>query len=164
MKTITLLLILVVFVGCSKKIRDNSYDKIIIGVWINDYTDDEYSRISRIQYSFKEDNTLEILRIEMDVNTRKILGYRYKSNRNYWLDGNQLSFSNIVNYTNDGTQGVYSAIEDLKLVSENSPYSAVTCKFEDNNSKLTFINKPMSGVQGDYINMPPLYKELEVMR
>ena len=142
MKSNILFFLIFTFIGCSKETTINPYDKKIIGVWFNEDTLHEYNRISKLQYNFKEDNTVEILRVEMDINSMKVLGYRYKSTGNYSLDSNQLSFSNLMNYTNDDTQGSYSAIEDLKLIKENNIDYTVTCKFEKNGKKLTLIYPP----------------------
>lgn len=132
-----------VFLSCSKEHVITLNEENIKGVWFEEVTLEENNRISRVEYTFKDDNILEVLRIEIGKDSRDVLGYRYRTSGNYKLEGNQLSFYNLVDYCNDDTQGSYTEIENLRLVREGEGDSyTVTCKFEDNGKKLTFIYSP----------------------
>lgn len=136
-------ILIFVFSSCSKEHVITLNEENIKGVWFEEVTLEENNRISRLEYTFKDDNILEVLRIEIGKDSRDVLGYRYRTSGNYKLEGNQLSFYNLVNYCNDDTQVSFTEIENLRLVREGEGDSyTVTCKFEDNGKKLTFIYSP----------------------
>lgn len=113
-----------------------------MGMWFNEVELPDFNRISKLQYSFKADNTIEVVRIELDSQSKKVLGYRYKSTGNFRIVGDQLFFSNWVSYVNDDTRGSYSALDDLQYVKEIPPNSTLTHRFEKQGQQLTFINPP----------------------
>jgi len=128
---------------CSKdeKIPVNIGD--VTGIWYEEDSLVDYNRISRLEYNFKADSSLEIQRIELDINTREVLGYRYRTIGDYMLVGDKLSFLNQVSYGNDDTKGPYTEIENLKLIpDENGISYTITCRFGDNGNKLVFIYPP----------------------
>jgi len=136
-------ILIFVFLSCSKENVITLNEENIKGVWFEEVYLEENNRISRLEYIFKEDNILEVLRIESEKDSRDVLGYRYRTLGNYKLESDQLSFYNLVNYSNDDTQGSYTEIENLQLVEESERDSyTITCKFEDNGKKITFIYPP----------------------
>jgi hypothetical protein len=151
--------LIMAFISCSKEDKITLNNENLKGVWFEENYLEEYNRISRLEYIFKKDNSLEILRKEIDKNSREILGYRYRTLGNYRLDGDQLSFNNLVSYSNDDTQGPYTEIENLQLVeeSEGSSYT-ITCKFEESGKKLIFIYPPC-GELANCIGSETLIKE-----
>ncbi len=158
MRPITLFCFIIICISCSKEEtllnREN-----LVGVWYEEDYPEEVSRISRLEYHFKEDHTIEILRIEIEQDSGEILGYRYRSYGNYKLENDQLSFYNLVSYCNDDTKGSYTEIENLKLVNENEGDSfTVTCKLEKNGQSLIFIYPPC-GELANCIGSKTLIKE-----
>ncbi|HEX2935307.1 MAG TPA: hypothetical protein VHO72_08125 [Bacteroidales bacterium] len=139
MKSILFWFLALTFFACSK---ETSNEDKIVGKWFNSDTLRELNRISIAQYDFRADNSLEVLRIEHDLNTKEILGYRYRSTGNYKLEGQQLSFSLQKSYTNDDALRSYSSIEDLKLLDKPVENYMVTCKFGENYKTITFVYPP----------------------
>jgi hypothetical protein len=136
-------LLLLAFTRCSEdeKIPVNIGD--VTGTWYEEDSLIEYNRISRLEYTFKADSSLEILRIELDLHTGQVLGYRYRTVGDYMLVGDKLSFINQVSYGNDDLKGSYSDINNLQLVvNENGISYTIAIRFEDNGKKLVFIYPP----------------------
>jgi hypothetical protein len=137
-----------VALSCSKDDRDNiNYDDIL-GIWYQEEYLEEYDRISRLEYNFREDQTLEVLRIEIKSDSRNVLGYRFRTLGNYELFNNQISFFNLICYGNNDTKEAYTELENLELVdnSVNDHYT-VTCKIEDSGKKIIFIYPPCGPTQ-----------------
>src|SRR3989337_1723173 len=104
------IIILALIAGCKD---DNLSEADIKGVWVDEEFLEDYNRISKLEYNFKTDNTVEILRTELNMDSRAVLGYRHRAIGNYIVSGNKLSFSNLVTYNNDDTIAQYSPLEDL---------------------------------------------------
>jgi hypothetical protein len=132
-----MIIILALIAGCKD---DNLSEATIKGVWTEEEILEDYNRISKVEYNFKTDNTVEILRIELNVDSRAVLGYRHRTIGNYVVSGNKLSFSNLVSYNNDDTIAPYSPLEDLVKTSEGDAYE-VTFAISDSN-KLTLTYPP----------------------
>jgi hypothetical protein len=135
--------ILLIVLSCSKDDRDDLNVNDILGIWYQEDFLQEYGRISRLEYNFKDDHTLEVLRIELNSDSRDLLGYRYRTLGNYALINNQISFFNLSSYSNNDSQGSYTELENLDLVdgSVDDQYT-VTCKLEDGGKKIVFIYPP----------------------
>ena len=142
MKFLLCFLLLLTFFSCSKEDAVSPSGKQILGIWFQEDSLPEDNRISKLQYHFKEDNTLEILRLELDASSKQVLGYRYKSTARYSLHKDKLSFSDFTNYTHNDTLVSYSSLQDLKAVTSQQSGYTVTCKLEDKGQKLTFIYPP----------------------
>jgi hypothetical protein len=135
--------LLLAILSCSKKDKINLNNDKIIGVWYEEQIQEEDNRISRLEYHFKEDGVLEVLRIEIEKNSRIVLGYRYRRIGNYKLESDQLTFYNLLSYSNDDTKGPYTEIEKLEILTESEGISyTITYKFEENDKKLIFIYPP----------------------
>jgi hypothetical protein len=145
MKKITYFLctcfLIIAFLSCSKKETINN--EKLVGVWFEEEYLEDSTEISRLEYNFMDCNIVEILRIELENNSRNVLGYRWRTLANYKLVGDQLSFYNMISYSNDDTKEPYAKFENLQLLSgsEGSSYS-VTCNFGDNDKKIIFIYPP----------------------
>jgi hypothetical protein len=136
-------LLILAFTRCSEDEKIPVSIGDVTGTWYEEDSLVEYNRISRLEYNFKADSSLEIRRIELDINTREVLGYRYRTLGDYMLVGDKLSFLNQVSYCNDDTKGSYTDINNLQSVpDENGISYTITCKFEDNDTKLVFIYPP----------------------
>ncbi|QMU29772.1 hypothetical protein [Adhaeribacter radiodurans] len=142
MKFLLCFFLLLTFFSCSKEDAVSPSGKQILGIWFQEDSLPEDNRISKLQYHFKEDNTLEILRIELDANSRQVLGYRYRSTARFSLVKDQLSFSDFTNYIHNDSLGSYSSLQDLKAATPQLNGYIVTCKLEDKGRKLTFIYPP----------------------
>ena len=134
----------------------------VTGTWYEQDTLVEYNEISRLEYTFKADSSLEILRIELDIHTGIVLGYRYRTVGDYMLVGDKLSFINQVSYENDDTKGMFTDINSLQPVpDENGISYTITCKFEDNDTKLVFIYPPC-GALANCIGSKTLLKGIKI--
>ena len=123
--------------GCKD---ENLSEANIKGVWAEEEILEDYDRISRLEYNFKTDDTVEILRIELEMHSRSVLGYGYRTIGNYAVSADKLSLSNLVSYNNDDTIAEYSPLEDLVKESEGEAYE-LTFTIQDNN-KLTLTYSP----------------------
>ena len=125
-----------ILVGCQDK-----EIKTLVGIWVHEanYIDDQ--RISRLQYNFKLDNTLEILRIELNDASREVLGYRSRTYGDYNFYGNRLLLFNLTSYSNDDTKNEYSPLDQLLLTNENYSYEVIV-KFDENERQLTLVYPP----------------------
>lgn len=134
--------ILLTVLSCSKDDRNHLNVNDLQGIWYNEDYLQEYNRISRLEYNFKSDNTLEVLRLELSNDSGNILGYRFRTTGNYSLSDDQILFYNLSAYINDDTQGSCTEIADLKLIDQIIHDYTVTCKIEDNGSRIVFIFPP----------------------
>ena len=130
------IIILALIAGCKD---DNLSEADIKGVWVDEEFLEDYNRISKLEYNFKTDNTVEILRTELNMDSRAVLGYRHRAIGNYIVSGNKLSFSNLVTYNNDDTIAQYSPLEDLLKESEDNAYEVT---FTIGSNKLTLTYPP----------------------
>jgi hypothetical protein len=162
MRSILLLssFLLLIAISCSKDDRADLDVNDILGIWYQEDFLQEYGRISRLEYNFKDDLSLEVLRIELNPDTRDVLGYRFRTLGNYALLNSQISFFNLTSYTNNDTQGSYTELENLDLINDsvNSQYT-VTCKIEDGGNKIVFIYPPC-GPAANCIGSTTLIKEV----
>jgi hypothetical protein len=133
------ILVLFGLIACSDD--GHSIEKDIKGVWAQETYMEDVNHISRGEYHFKDDGQLEVLRIELDIDSREVLGYRSRILGNYGINGNKLSFYNLVMYSNDDTTGPFTELENLTKVAEGGAYD-VTCQIEERGKKLTFIYPP----------------------
>ena len=127
------------FAGCDNDIALNTMN--VEGIWREEMYDEEFDRISRLEYTFKEAGVLQILRIEVDKDSGEFLGYRHKATGNYLLSGNKLSFYNVTRYSNDDSKTTYSELEDLIKASEGESFD-VTFEIQDDGKRLTFFYTP----------------------
>jgi len=131
-------------ISCSTEDLGPINDEKLFGVWHEDFLIEENNQISRLEYSFNNDNSYEILRTRIDNTNSEILGYRYRELGNFSLRGKILSFTNIQRYNIDETgQEEFSEIENLQLFSPDF-FDAVSKKieFRDNEKILAFIPPP----------------------
>lgn len=77
MKFLLCFFLLLTCFSCSKEDAVSPSGNQILGIWSQEDSLPEDNRISKLQYHFKEDNTLEILRIELDASSKQVLEYRY---------------------------------------------------------------------------------------
>lgn len=149
MKRITSLLVLFFsvisfLISCSTDDIGQINDEKLFGIWHEDFLIEDNNQISRLEYSFKNDNSYEILRKRIDNTNGEILGYRYRELGNFSLRDNTLSFTSIKRYYSDDTgQEEFSEIENLQLVSPDF-FDAISEKieFRDNENILAFIPPP----------------------
>jgi hypothetical protein len=136
-------LFILAFTRCSEDEKIPVTIGDVTGTWYEEASLVEYNRISRLEYNFKADSSLEIRRIELDINNREVLGYRYRALGDYMLVGDKLSILNQVSYGNDDTKAPYTQIGNLQLIpDENGISYTISCKFGDNGKKLVFIYPP----------------------
>jgi len=129
------------FIGCNS---DSAINTITIkGVWFEDVYVEDFNRISRLEYNFKEKGIVEILRIEMDKDSVEILGYRYRTTGNYKQAEEKLFFYNLVSYSNDDSKGDYSKLHDLMKASAENSY-AYSYEISSDGRELTFFYPPCS--------------------
>ena len=102
--------ILALFAGCND---DEISERDIAGVWSKEDVFEDKNRVSKLEYHFKAGNTIELLRTELTLDTREVLGYRHRAVGNYSVSGNKIFLSNLTAYHNDDAVVEYSAIEDL---------------------------------------------------
>jgi len=95
-----------------------------------------------VQYDFRADSSFEIVRVEKNVNTGEVLGYRYRRIGKYGVADDKLTFSQFATYDNVDSIAPYSSIEDLRLVEGDSIEYHVTCTFEEQDNKLIFTYPP----------------------
>ena len=147
------------FIGCSKEDSIIQNEKHLTGIWHEEEYLSEYNRISKLQYNFRENDSLEVLRMEIEIDSRKILGYRYRTLGKYKITDDHITFYNLVSYSNDDTQGSYTEIENLQLVngSDGDSY-IVTYKIEEYGNKL-FLIYPPCGPAENCIGTKILIKE-----
>jgi hypothetical protein len=141
-KLITFCIFLIIVINsCSK--YDNLKPNIenIKGIWFEERIIEENKSIYRREYNFNNDNLIEILGINIDKESKKVLGYSFRQLGNYKLENDQLTFYNLSSYYNDYSEGPYSSIENLVQTSEIDS-STVTCKFEEHGKKLILIYPP----------------------
>jgi hypothetical protein len=111
------------------------------GVWTEETVFESDNRISKLEYHFKGDGSIEILRIEIDMDSHDVLGYRYRMEGNYQTIGDKISFYNLIIHSNDDTRADYSSIDDLVKVSEGTTFEH-TFKITGKGKVLTFIFPP----------------------
>ena len=113
------------------------------GVWVIETPLPEHGWTGRQEYRFSEGDILEVLTITLDIDTRDVLGYRYRSLRRYHLEGDQLTLRTLSTFINDDTQRDYTDLESLELWKEDEgAESTVTCRVEDDGRKLVFVYPP----------------------
>jgi hypothetical protein len=124
------------FIGCHTDSTVNPPD--IKGTWREEIYVEGFNTISQLEYDFKEEGVVQILRIEIDKDSKEILGYRHKTTGSYKQSGNKLSFYNLTIYNNDDSKGFYSELQGLIKESEGGSYH-ITVEVGENGNKLTFI-------------------------
>lgn len=138
----TVLFVLIISFGCSKDLELNLTQKKLVGTWYKEKASARPNELTRVQYDIREDSSFEILRIEKDVNTGEVLGYKFRRKGVYEVDGDNLTFSHFATYDNVDSIAPYSSIEDLRLVEGDSIEYHVTCTFEEQDNKLIFTYPP----------------------
>ena len=128
-----------VMTSCSEDDHLTGYE--IKGVWAMETHLDADNRISRLVYDFKDDGLLEVLRIEVDNDSREVLGYRSRTIGNYATDENKLSFYNLTMYSTDDTKEPFTDLENLIKESEGGAYD-VTYRIEEKGKTLIFTYPP----------------------
>ena len=142
MKLSTVCLLFGFFLALSACDDDSeSGTKSIEGVWREEAYVEDYDWISRLEYNFREDGTVQILRIEVNKDSGEILGYRHKSTGNYVVSGNKLSFYNLTVYSNDDAKTTYSELEDLIQYGQDVSYD-VTFEIGKGSKEVTFFFPP----------------------
>ncbi len=122
----------------------NKESKIIIdkkseieGIWYTEGYLEEFNEISRLEYNFKKQGGLDILRVELDFNSREILGYRYRTLGKYRLEENHLILYSLRSFGNDDTIAHYTNLHNLQFV-PNSDMHTYNYRYEiiDGENKL----------------------------
>jgi hypothetical protein len=142
--------------SCTKE-NISEFSGELAGVWYKENYSDENNQISRLEYNFKQDGNFEVLRIELENETREILGYRYRSTGNYTTKGNQLTFYDLMVYSHNDLEGPFSNLKDLMPGVSGRPYT-VTYSIEKNGSELLFIYPPCGELE-DCLTSTTLLKE-----
>lgn len=138
----TALFLLITFFGCSKDLELNSTRDKLVGTWYKEKASARPNEVTRVQYDFREDSSFEIVRVERNMDTGEVLGYRYRRIGKYGVADDKLTFSHFATYNNVDSIAPYASIENLRLVEGDSIEYHVTCTFEEQDNKLIFTYPP----------------------
>ena len=117
---VSCLIILALVVGCSD---DYFSETDVHGIWANENVvaaagiPSDEDRIFRLQYNFKTDNTLEILKMVLDIESRAVVGYIDRVIANYAVSENKILSSNVEYFSMRADTGLaYTQLSDLVKV------------------------------------------------
>ncbi len=140
-RTILATSFLFLFLACEEEGDISSH---LLGVWIKDFPIENTNQVSRLEYQFKSDNTVEIANKVIDASSHQLLGYRYISEGSYTVVEEQLTLLNLQQYNNDDTKGYYDDADAL-IPANIEEESVVNISFNRKKDKLTF----------EYTSCPP---------
>jgi hypothetical protein len=113
------------------------------GIWYEETFLEEEQLLSRLEYHFMDDSILEVYRMELNPDTRKIVTYRFKAYGTYHLQGNELSFTYLKTYKNDTYIGSVAYHGGMQYVGEDVPQThSVTVEMSKDESTLVFYYPP----------------------
>ncbi len=140
---ITILIFLGTMISCQKEELLEEIEQIHLkGVWYEEEYLEDYNIISRLEYHFKEDSVLEVYRMEINAETGKLIGYRFKALGKYSLEGHELSFTYLKTYVNDALYLVPHAHRN-EYVGEDIPQThSVTIEISKDGNTLVFYYPP----------------------
>ncbi len=138
--------VLLLSTNCSQDKLTNINTQKLFGVWIEDSTLDDNTKISRLEYRLNSNDKFEVFRKTLDATTQEVLGYTFKQLGDFNVDGNQLTFFNIESFRNL-TSEPFTEIENLIQIFPTEPNSnfnffSVIIEFKNNNNTLVFIYPP----------------------
>ena len=129
-----------VLISCSENIDDGLSANEIVGTWFKTDSIENSSYDQSLEYTFNVDNTMVVYRIVLDNNTSETIGYRYKANGTYRLNGTELNMQLFEIYGHDDTMGLFSSIENLKLTGETRTESpSITFSQDKNDLTLNYL-------------------------
>jgi hypothetical protein len=117
------LLAFAVITGCRKDSPQNNNERIV-GTWENRQIYPSVSGRSQV-FTFNTNGTFETYATAFNAVSNQSLGYFYKSTGNYVLNGDDLSFNNVVYYgiPNSGAGAVPQNQLVVGSQTYNNPYS-----------------------------------------
>ena len=140
--------ILLLFLGIVTLLGSSCEDEVSVnrenleGIWFHDTDSDSDNSVSRLEYHFSRDSTLEIFHREISEDAQEILGYYFQALGKYELDGDQLLIITSERYvSNDTEPPYYVEVRDLQPLPGQDTLTA-TISFEDKGRKLVVAYPP----------------------
>jgi hypothetical protein len=135
--------------------EENYSQQDLVGQWYFETAMNDQAYIYRVEYSFNEDGTLEIIGKVFDTRSGEFVGYRHRATAKYALNQNSLVLSEIERFSNHDEVGLYGSFDDLAPVT-SAAEETMTISLNGYKNILTFHFT--CGPLGNCIESQTLYR------